>query len=93
MDLDWQALMSSEVFRNYLDIELKREAQEKQKNQDPNQHLMDQLLLTEQNIKEDILLRAGFKKLQEEIFKNPQNFSEAERQIIAMIDLDEDINE
>ena len=92
MDLDWQALMSSEVFRNYLEIELKREANLK-KEKNPNQDLMDQLLMAEQNIREDIVLKAGFRKLQQEILKNPEKFSEAERQIISFIDLDEDINE
>ncbi len=95
-DLDWQSLMSSEVFRNYLQIELRKEAevQELQKEQDNQvEKLMEAFHQLETLIKENVLLKHQFKQVQAAIRSNQinvQHLSDLEKEAFLMLELDDE---
>jgi hypothetical protein len=102
-DQDLKALMSSEVFRNYLAIEMEREAnahipteaqikEAKYKAEETKKAIaaFDQF---EKSIKENFLLKKAFLDLKKQLSENPELSKKLGAKFInalAMLDLEED---
>jgi hypothetical protein len=100
-DQDLKALMSSEVFRNYLSLEMEREAKAKLPNEEQIKisqrkakeasEALTAFAQFETQVKENFLLKEAFLNMQKEISNNPalaQKLGKKFTDAIMMLDLD-----
>ena len=71
-DMDSQALFSSEVFRNLVDIELKKEAEEKAKAEDINKNALNNFLDFQKKVNASLELKNKFRELQKRFASDPE---------------------
>jgi hypothetical protein len=70
-DMDTQALMSSEVFCNYLNQEIKRQAQEKIESQNLQETVLKRFGEFQDKVNADPYLKAEFLRLQQRFINEP----------------------
>lgn len=100
-DQDLKALMSSEVFRNYLSLELEREAKAQVPSQEAikiaqrkakeTSEIIKAFAEFETQVKENFLLKEAFVKMKNEITSNPDFARKLDKKFvnaIMMLDLD-----
>lgn len=64
-DMDDNALFSSEVFRNFVNGELRKEAEEKQKAKELEDTILDTFLDLQKKINSSVVLKQQFKRVQD----------------------------
>jgi hypothetical protein len=98
MDADWAAVMDSEVFRNYLQGELRKEAAEKAEARlaaektVEEQPVIEAFVEFESKIKNDPKMLFTFKQLQKKIASDPdyaRSCNPLFAQAVMMLDLDQ----
>jgi hypothetical protein len=98
MDADWAAVMDSEVFRNYLQGELRKEAAEKAAAQIAvpetveEQPVVEAFAEFEEKVKRDPKMLFTFRQLQKKIASDPDYAHSCNplfAQAVMMLDLDE----
>ena len=72
-DMDSEALFNSDVFRNLINIELKREADEKIKKETIEKNALNNFLELQKKINANPILKNQFKKLQQRFINEPDN--------------------
>lgn len=70
-DMDSQALLGSEVFRNFLDIEQAREADEAKQHADMGKNALRDFEKFQKRVNASPVLKDNFKKLQHRFINDP----------------------
>lgn len=71
LDRDWEILLNSETFRNYLDIEVKKEAKAKQ-NEPILAEQIDAFEAFEQKVRDNVQLKFAFSTLKHKFLTDPE---------------------